>query len=150
MENTYGRLFYTNFYSEYSNNTLDTLLSYSIDYVLRNDSFMIKEYLKDLKSKYKFNSYMYIFESVGNYLANIYNNLYEDYLNGDKAAERSLYGIRKKYYCIMFFYEQCLDEEIERKLHKENSKIINHDFSKKNRFGIKRKIYTNDLKKEAR
>jgi hypothetical protein len=111
---------------------------------------MIKEYLKDLKSKYKFNSYMYIFESVGNYLVNIYNNLYEDYLNGDKAAEKSLYGIRKKYYCIMFFYEQCLDEEIERKLHKEDSKIINYDFSKKNRFGIKRKIYTNDLKKEAR
>ena len=151
MDETYGRLFYSYYYTQYSNNVLDEQLAYSIEYVLRNDTFNIKKYLLELKEKYtRFNSYMYIFESIGNYLVSIHNNLYEDYINNDESAKIALFNIRRRYYCVMNFYERCLDEEINKKLNVEENKVVKPDFSKKNRFGIKRKIYTNNLKKVAR
>ena len=90
---------------------------------------------------------MYVLESISNYLVRLNNYLFVDYMSHDKYAYNTLKGIKSKYDCVLGIYDFYLNKENEKK---DNDKVIRYDFSKNNKFGVKRKIYTNNLKKRTR
>ena len=134
----YGRLFYVN---NFSNNRISQLVEERIpeliDYVLRTDEFSVNKYLCSLKDVYSYNNYMFILESIVNYLIKLYNELYFDLIkNNARDNISAIKRIKARYDNVMSIYEHNLD------------KVVDYNtVYKKTRFKT-RKIYTNNLKRK--
>ena len=146
--NNYGKLFKNfNFSDVKKNPIIENKVKECIDFVLRNDEHKVNIYLCKLKEDYKFDNYMYILESIGNYLVGLFNITYKDYaVDRDYHNIAVLSRIKARYDNVMSIYSYNLENNnIVNKNFKNNNDLA---FRKQNKF-VKRKIYTNDLKRSA-
>lgn len=148
MTNTvFGRLFYLNNYSFCASNTyLRGVIPNCIDTCLyaKDDSYL--EYLKSLKEIYNPNNYMFILESIINYVIKIFNATYQDYIkNGcDEYTEQVLKNIMTKHNNILDLYTKEFDIELAKKEKKEENRVYRKTKYKKH---YVYKIVNNQMKR---
>ena len=134
------RLNYVNNFGHCRSNVLvNNSINDYVDFVLRNDLHDANVYLCSLKEVYNYDNFMYILESICNYLVKIYSITFFEYrMKHDFSDYVTLNRIRERYENVMSIYNFNFDAD---KLPNNNG------LYKKNRF-VKRKIYTNDLKRQ--
>lgn len=126
----FPKLFYLNNFGFCCDNVfLSSKIDQYIQYVLSNDDNTYLVFLNNLKNEYSYNNYMYILESIINYIIKIYNYTYFDYKkNYDKATERTLININRRYKKILALYDISFDEK-----EKKIANFNNYKKYKKNR-----------------
>ncbi len=147
MTNTvFGRLFYLNNYSKFSGNPfIKEKLPEYIDAVLyaKDASYILN--LVSLKDGYNHDNYMYILESIINYVIKVFNLTFQDYVTEgyDKAIEPVLKNIVNKHNELLKLYNLEFEQEQAKKEKKANNFAVYRNSGLK-----KHKVYTvNNYKK---
>lgn len=107
----FPQLFYLNNFNFCSRNIyLEGRLNNYIQKVLYTDDDFYMYYLNDLKAEYSFNNYMYILESIINYIIKIYKLTYYDYIsNTNSTTYETLCNIENRYKNILSIYDESFD-----------------------------------------
>ena len=110
---TVERLEYLNRFRSYGNNDIiQAKADYLIDYVLRTDLHTANIQLCKLRQVHHYNNYMFLLESICNYIVYVYNRVKFDYERRREYGNiDTLEALKSRYNNVRKIYDYFLEQE---------------------------------------